>query len=406
RPLQLEAEEAARLTTLRGIINLVSQESGAGSAGEPSDAAPIEEAKEASEEEAPQALDVEPESSGIKRFLLKTEERPLVPTKLPSLAEQPVIVTCDPKHTIAEQVIRRLRDMNDRVVVLQHGKQKVRRDPGHYEADLTCAEHVGEIVEEIGKEKGPVGGLIHLVPLSGGRPFEEMTLSEWKERLARDVKSLFYLTKFLADDMEACANKGGGSVVAVTGMGGAFASDPSSVRDSNVGFPGSGGVPGFLKALSEEWPRVNIRCMDVDFDNAPEDLGDRILGEFLHSSEEVEVGYLGAKRHVISLREETHLHRGDDRANVVIDSSSVLLITGGARGITSTIALKLAERYGPVLLLVGRSEEPAAEELEATRGVEDRKQLKSILLAQLSETNKSVKPVEIERAYQKILRER
>ena len=39
----------------------------------------------------------------------------------------------------------------------------------------------------------------------------------------------------------------------------------------------------------------------------------------------------------------------------MIDSAWVILVTGGARGITADVARELAERYQPTLLLVGRT---------------------------------------------------
>ena len=48
-----------------------------------------------------------------------------------------------------------------------------------------------------------------------------------------------------------------------------------------------------------------------------------------------------------------------DDATPVIEKGSTILITGGARGITSAIALQLAERYQPNLILAGRSPLPS-----------------------------------------------
>ncbi len=52
--------------------------------------------------------------------------------------------------------------------------------------------------------------------------------------------------------------------------------------------------------------------------------------------------------------------RGD--AQVALDRDSVVLLTGGARGITARIALEFGRRYRCRLELVGRSPAPAGEE--------------------------------------------
>ena len=47
----------------------------------------------------------------------------------------------------------------------------------------------------------------------------------------------------------------------------------------------------------------------------------------------------------------------------------VILLTGGARGITAQVALELAERYSPTLVLLGKTPYPAADEAPDTTGL-------------------------------------
>ena len=399
RTVPIEQEDASRLTTLRGVIELVSGEVGLESDG---DAGSHETEEDAPKETVP-AVDDDPGASEIKRYLLETGERRLVPNRLPSLSEGTVIVSRNRDDETADYVVRTLRDMNLRVVSIVHEKENPQKRADEYETDLSSAEGVSRVLEEIREEKGTICGLIHLTALTPGEPVEGMTLAEWRDRLGREVKSLFYLTKYTADDLQAVAEKGGGSIVAATGLGGVFASDRSA-PPGTVMFPGSGGVAGFLKALAEECPETNIRCMDVDPEETSNVLGDQILAEFMNGSKDVEVGYRSGKRLMIDLKEEV---LDSERAEgMEIDSSSIVLITGGARGITSTIALEMAREYQPKIILVGRSEEPALEEPEETAGITDDKLLKSFLLEKMKKSGKMFKPVEIDRAYNRIMAQR
>jgi NAD(P)-dependent dehydrogenase (short-subunit alcohol dehydrogenase family) len=83
-----------------------------------------------------------------------------------------------------------------------------------------------------------------------------------------------------------------------------------------------------------------------------------------------------------------------------------VLITGGARGITAEIACELALRYGPTLLLVGRSPLPEREEAPETAGLTSPKELKAALASKMRGSGQAVTPPQIEAAHASLLRDR
>jgi NAD(P)-dependent dehydrogenase (short-subunit alcohol dehydrogenase family) len=84
----------------------------------------------------------------------------------------------------------------------------------------------------------------------------------------------------------------------------------------------------------------------------------------------------------------------------------VVLVTGGARGITAEVACALAERYRPTLLLVGRSPLPAPEEPAATRELTAPPAIKAALLEQMKQAGQAVSVAAVENAYQRLARDR
>jgi len=82
----------------------------------------------------------------------------------------------------------------------------------------------------------------------------------------------------------------------------------------------------------------------------------------------------------------------------------VVLLTGGARGITAEIAAFLAAQFQPVLILAGLSPLPA-EEPSATAGISDARAVKAALLNGLGAGAK-LKPAELEAKYQRLIRDR
>jgi NAD(P)-dependent dehydrogenase (short-subunit alcohol dehydrogenase family) len=89
-----------------------------------------------------------------------------------------------------------------------------------------------------------------------------------------------------------------------------------------------------------------------------------------------------------------------------MDANGVVLITGGARGITAEIACELASRYRPTLLLVGRSPLPDPTESALTSGLNSPRDLKAALIDQMREAGQCVTPAHVETACSRLLQDR
>jgi NAD(P)-dependent dehydrogenase (short-subunit alcohol dehydrogenase family) len=91
---------------------------------------------------------------------------------------------------------------------------------------------------------------------------------------------------------------------------------------------------------------------------------------------------------------------------VMVDQKSVIMITGGARGITAEAAHVLA-KHKPTLILVGRSPLPPAEEPEATAQCTSPAELKKRLIDRMrQESSGRATPSAVESAYRTLLHER
>jgi malonyl CoA-acyl carrier protein transacylase/NAD(P)-dependent dehydrogenase (short-subunit alcohol dehydrogenase family)/acyl carrier protein len=186
-----------------------------------------------------------------------------------------------------------------------------------------------------------VDGLVHLSPLAAQPSVDPR-------------KALFGLAK------QAVLN-GASCVVAATALGGAFQNGEASP----VGARWTPGIAGLLRAVALEWPDLRVRSVGLDLaEGSPAEAFDRsaadLLAEILSDAPCVEVGYKGGVRHgakpvltPVEAGAATPLELGLEH---------VVLVTGGARGITAAAALELARRYGCSLELVGRSPSPSPEE--------------------------------------------
>jgi NAD(P)-dependent dehydrogenase (short-subunit alcohol dehydrogenase family) len=199
----------------------------------------------------------------------------------------------------------------------------------------------------------------------------------------QDVKTLFRLAKRALEG-------GAGWIVAATGMGGAF-----GYGRNGSGRPGQGGAAGFLRSLSKERPEVHVRAVDLDPADEPRRLAAQLIEEILSTGGPVEVGYAGDERRELAIV-PAPLEAGAAASG--LDSGSVVLITGGARGIAAHLSVGLARRFGCALELVGRSPRPEGEESPELAGTDERA-LKQRLIA----LSPGARPAEIERRMREVL---
>ncbi len=250
------------------------------------------------------------------------------------------------------------------------------------------------LLDALRREHGPVRGLVHLAPLAGAPALAELDLAAWEQRIGLETGSLFRLLQLLAEDLQAGPDS---VVLAATAMGGCFA-----VEGSPAFLPSQGGVPGLLKTVAEEWPGVRVRCVDLD----PALEADRLPGilatELLLDDQAVEVGWTGQGRCLPALEARPLAGSG----TMPLDGDSVVLVTGGARGITAGVALELARQYRPTLVLVGSSPLPPEQEDSVTAGLEDEAGIKAALIAAAGSGGGEVSLAGIEQRYRALLRER
>ena len=246
------------------------------------------------------------------------------------------------------------------------------------ETDLTNADAVNDLLARLREEHGSIGGLIHLAPLA-----EVDEQETWDRRAHRDVKSLYLLARGLETDLREAGEDGGSFLLAPTLMGGelAFGENPLPANF----LPGYGGILGFTKCLGSEWPEVLVRAVDFDEVSSPAQFAELLLNELSDAEGPLEVGYCHSNR---VTWEPVNRELDEDETGLQLDSDSTILVTGGARGITARIALELAHRYQPHLVIVGRSAEPQPESAE-TANLSDQAEIKAVLIKQLASLRRS-----------------
>jgi acyl transferase domain-containing protein/NAD(P)H-dependent flavin oxidoreductase YrpB (nitropropane dioxygenase family)/NAD(P)-dependent dehydrogenase (short-subunit alcohol dehydrogenase family)/acyl carrier protein len=375
----LEMEKLSVIKTLRGIADYV-LEALAGSASAtpaPSTNGPPKPAPHPGARQG-----------DVQRLVVRLIDAPLSARPRFAPPTGTILITDDRRGT-ARELADRLAELDVKTVLIRHADSEPASD-GTFAADLTDPAAVADLASRLRDTCGPIAGLIHLLPLA-----EPSANDTPEQRMQRDVKGLYLLARALENDIRVAGQAGGAVLLAVTAMGGQMGFGGDLPDDF---FPGHGGVAGFVKCLGYEWPEATVRVVDVDGETPAPQLAEMLLAELGDPDGPFEVGRAGGRRVTWEI-EPGPLDKSE--AAVELGPDSTVLITGGARGITAKIALELARRYQPRLVLVGSSPEPT-DEPAATAGLTAPAEIKAALMKQQPDA----KPAAIEAAYRRLMKDR
>ena len=189
----------------------------------------------------------------------------------------------------------------------------------------------------------------------------------------------------------------GGILVTVQDTGGAF-----GCGETPIARAWHGGLAGLAKTAAKEWPRAAVRSLDLACAGlAPALLGRRLADELVHGGDEREIGIDAAGgRHRLVLSERALEGGGNSR----IHSKSVVVATGGARGVTATALLALAEVGQPRFALLGRT--VLADEPAECAGITDEAALRQVLLARAQRAGRPPAPKALAAAARDLIAQR
>lgn len=330
-----------------------------------------------------------------RRGLIQVVE--LDPIQRQALPEGTIVV-CDDTDFGYEVV----NQIGSQAVMLRHQKDaaSATRIDGRYEANLTDEAQAASVLSMIREDRGNVVSLVHLM----GMNRHDADSANGKTLNGVDaVMSLFLLTRGLDSEFRKEDRKGA-AIVACTKFGGTFASGDNPPTNY---LPATAGVIGFVKSAAREWQNAPCKVLDFEFDVAWDYAARVIIDELTNTGERVEIGRKGGQRYGLDVKSaEFADDQRDLTGSLDLNEQSVVLVTGGARGITAEVALELSQVYHPKLILLGRSPLPSDEEPEWSRDLTSAKDLKAAIMEQLRSSNQTVKIAAVEAKYQKLLRER
>lgn len=181
--------------------------------------------------------------------------------------------------------------------------------------------------------------------------------------------------------------------ITVSGLGGSFGLDGDAANPDNAW---RGGLTGLTRTAALEWPDCTVRAFDIERghrDTAA--IAATIASELLTGGTEPEVGLRadGSRLVLTSVEEPVIESPVDPTGGVRLNSSDVVVVSGGARGVTATTMIELARVSGATFVLLGRSvlaDEPASCADAHTDG-----ELKKALLSDAVAAGEKIDPKEL-----------
>lgn len=148
------------------------------------------------------------------------------------------------------------------------------------------------------------------------------------------------------------------------------------------------GYTGFIKSLDREYEHT--KCRTIHFMNELDEnkVSDLLLREMFCNDEPSVIYYKDEQRHTV---QETHYPLlTENQEALTLEKEAVVLVLGGAQGITSALTTHLSKEYPCHYVLVGRSAYPDVEGLP--QGVRTKEDIRKFLIDQAY----SKSPAEIE----------
>jgi len=211
----------------------------------------------------------------------------------------------------------------------------------------------------------------------------------WSEASEQRLKHAFTLTKRVGPMLRKAAAGGGALFATVSRMDGAFGLTGGAFDAVQ------GGLAGLTKTVAREWPALRCTALDVSASWSDSDQVAAAIMRELTAAGPIEVGLDGRVRRGLETVSAA-ITNGRSR----LGPGDVVVLTGGARGVTAEVACALAAESQSTLVLLGRSPAPEREPTWLA-GVTGEADMKRALLEHGFEGRSTPTPTDLEAAYRR-----
>ena len=320
--------------------------------------------------------------SPIKRLVVRLKESDIPELSKKDFKGKKIIVSLD-SHGFAEKIIEKIKMKKGEVITIG-GKD------ADFKFDLTDVAATEKRVEEFKETYPQVNGFIHLAPLDFYFDRKD-SKEDSDESLNTTIKSFFVMIKSLFETLDKKENIIG--TITFDSVVFPYQEDCGDIH------PLFAGLAGLLKTVNKEMPDTRVKVVDFSYKQPKksiERITELFLNELLCDNTRCEVGYKNKKRYGLSMKTSIA-----DRTQQIISPKDTLLVTGGAGGITYEIIKKMVEKYKVNLIILDINDIYSTDQKYL-----DKTSTQAELMGLLKEDMPGVKPIEIKRALDRLMRVR
>ena len=208
------------------------------------------------------------------------------------------------------------------------------------------------------------------------------------------LRQSFLAVQHALPALSRSAHDGGAFFATISRVDGAFGFNPQQ----DIHDPLSGGLAGLTKTVAQEAPDVHCKALDLAMGMEIAATTESLVRE-LFSADPIEVGLTSRGLMGLELDTESLV---DTNGDLPLKAEDLVVVTGGARGVTAEAAVALAEATQATLLLLGRT---PLEETEPD-WLHDKADEMSIKKALANHSETPLKPRDLEDAYRQIAGQR
>lgn len=208
---------------------------------------------------------------------------------------------------------------------------------------------------------------------------------------AEFLKQALFLLQKARLGLERAGQSGDAFFAVTTHFGGRFG------LNGLEGDPTAAALSGLCKTACREMGRMQCRVFDLP-ETLDREIAQRLVA-YIRNRAPLEIG-INSEGDVAL---ETVSKPVPEEQAPSFEKNAVMVVTGGARGVTSAVSLALSRSLNPKLVLLGRSSQPEEIEPEWSRGLTD---VAAIKRAVIERAGKKLSPKEVNREYERVLADR
>jgi acyl transferase domain-containing protein/NAD(P)H-dependent flavin oxidoreductase YrpB (nitropropane dioxygenase family)/NADP-dependent 3-hydroxy acid dehydrogenase YdfG len=316
----------------------------------------------------------------IERFEVRLVAAAPLADAVPRAAGDDVVLIVGDGEGLAERLAGAISPAP--VVRLRQGADGHRDGAEH--ADLGSAESLAACQRRIAGPQGRrVGCVVNLLATGAATP----------DDVVAPALAWLHVLQAFSDDLRR--NAAGTRILDVTTLG-------RRTRPGGRPALASAAMAGLSRAAAREFPNATARSVDISATLPVDRHAAIVVGELAAAGDPAEVGHDEQGRWTTQAVPAPL--GAADLGPLPVDSDSVIVVTGGATGVTAAATLELARQARPRIVLVGRSPLPG-DEPEETRRL-DRAGLRTRLVEAMLREGPALKPAEIDARVARTLKDR